>query len=644
MLKLLRQSWLVIFLLPLAASICLFYYSYQRSQIIEQADKETEIFIVTAEATRLYVKEVLRPKMYKIFSDERFIPEAMSTSHVGREIMKRIGKYFPYMEYKRAALNPRNPINKADILEIKIIDEFKHSNVKEITKLLDRKGTIYFGRFRPIYAEKSCLKCHGDPRKAPRELIKIYGNTGGYYYKPGQIVAIDAVYIPIGPALVTLKKQVLSSFLFGVGLLIFLVFSVRLLLQYEFLPSLRKLSVYLSSIIHTEKFKNLSVDDNVERITSSLEDLALEVKRIHTELQKSEQKYRSLFESSQDAILMWNRENKLVDINPAGLKFFGFISKEEALGIETIEQLFWDHQDAIAFISKLVEKSQIKDWETIVVNREGKRFQVLVTASKAIEVNGLTLYVGLFRDITEKKLIEKHIITTEKLAAVGQLAAGLAHEINNSLSVIKCYANLLAKTNSKDEQALKDLETIKKHVKMCQDILQNLLNFSRPTEYKKVKANINDIIKEVAELFATRLQKRKINLYLDLSPELPALWVDWDKIKQVFMNMLLNALQAIEQKGEIKVSTHFDKVKNRVIIKISDTGCGIPETIIDKIFDPFFTTKAPGEGTGLGLSVSYGIVKDHGGQIFVESRPGEGTIFTIILPVETNDERNHPYS
>ncbi len=634
MVSILRQSWLILFLLPLFLSTCLFYYSYHREKIIERANKETEIFIATAEATRSYVKEVLRPKMYKIFHDERFIPEAMSTSHIGREIMRRIGKNFPYMEYKRAALNPRNPINRADDLEKNVIEEVKALKEKEVTRLLNRKGTLYFARFKAIYAEKSCLKCHGRPEDAPKDLLKLYGKSGGFNYRPGDIVAVDAVYIPVGPAISNLKKQVISTFLIGLIVLIFIVFSLRLLIHYEFLPHLRKLSFYLRSIIPGREAEGPSPeDDNIEKMAASLEDLAIEVKRIHTELKKSEQKYRSLFESSQDAILMWNQERKLVDINPSSLKLFGFLDKSEALQIETIEQLFWDHQEALELLEKLEREGQIKEFETTVVDRGGNRYQILITASKAIDLGGLVLYEGIFRDITEKKLMEKHIITTEKLAAVGQLAAGLAHEINNSLSVIKCYANLLTKVNNLDEQAQKDLEIIKKHVKLSQDILQNLLNFSRPAEYKKAYVNVNEIIEEVVSVFASRFKKRSISLVLDLSPEAPALFLDRDKIKQVFMNMILNAVQAIERDGLIEIKTIFNKARQEVVIKIRDTGSGIPETIIDKIFDPFFTTKAPGEGTGLGLSVSYGIVKDHDGKIFVESKVGEGTTFTIVFPV-----------
>ncbi len=634
MVSILRQSWLILFLLPLFLSTCLFYYSYHREKIIERANKETEIFIATAEATRSYVKEVLRPKMYKIFHDERFIPEAMSTSHIGREIMRRIGKNFPYMEYKRAALNPRNPINRADDLEKNVIEEVKALKEKEVTRLLNRKGTLYFARFKAIYAENSCLKCHGRPEDAPKDLLKLYGKSGGFNYRPGDIVAVDAVYIPVGPAISNLKKQVVSTFLIGLIVLIFIVFSLRLLIHYEFLPHLRKLSFYLRSIIPGREAESPSPEeDNIEKMAASLEDLAIEVKRIHTELKKSEQKYRSLFESSQDAILMWNQERKLVDINPSGLKLFGFLDKSEALQIETIEQLFWDHQEALELLEKLEREGQIKEFETTVVDRGGNRYQILITASKAIDLGGLVLYEGIFRDITEKKLMEKHIITTEKLAAVGQLAAGLAHEINNSLSVIKCYANLLTKVNNLDEQAQKDLEIIKKHVKLSQDILQNLLNFSRPAEYKKAYVNVNEIIEEVVSVFASRFKKRSISLVLDLSPEAPALFLDRDKIKQVFMNMILNAVQAIERDGLIEIKTIFNKARQEVVIKIRDTGSGIPETIIDKIFDPFFTTKAPGEGTGLGLSVSYGIVKDHDGKIFVESKVGEGTTFTIVFPV-----------
>ncbi len=598
--------------------------------------------MATVKASRSYVKEVLRPKMYRLFKGKRFIPEAMSTSHVGRRIMERIKKRFPYMEYKRASINPRNPIDLADPLEKDIIKSFKLSN-KEKVQLITRKNSLYLSRFIPIYAEKSCLKCHGKPEDAPKELIKIYGDKRGFYYKPGEIVAIDAVYIPVGKSLKDLRQEVISFFIAAFIAISFIFFCIHIMLQYEFLPYFTRLGIYLKSIISDKDNSIFYKKENVKEISSSLEDLALEVKRVHNELQKSEQKYRSLFESSQDAILMWNKERKIMDINPAALRFFCLTDKKEALCIETIEQFFWDHRDGVTFLAKLEKEGKVKDFETTVVNSKGDRYQVLITASKAIDIEGFMLFEGIFRDITEKKLIQRHILTTEKLAVVGQLAAGLAHEVNNSLSVIRCYANLIARGNSLPEQSLKDVEIIKKHVKMCQKILMDLLNFSRSSVYKKKYNDLNQLIREVAEVFSPRLHKQKITLTLELAENLPLLFFDKEKIKQVLMNIILNAIQAVKNNGRIIIGTFFDCEKQQTIIKIIDNGCGIPKSIEDKIFDPFFTTKGPGEGTGLGLSVSYKIIKDHGGKIFVESKENKETIFTIVLPMEKNNERDHSH-
>jgi signal transduction histidine kinase len=240
------------------------------------------------------------------------------------------------------------------------------------------------------------------------------------------------------------------------------------------------------------------------------------------------------------------------------------------------------------------------------------------------------------KDVTLQKQVEHRMQQAEKLVALGQLAAGVAHEINNPLGIILCYIDLLKDDLSQAPEKIKDLDIIEKHVKSCQRIVQDLLSFSRNQQTSRILGLINSAIDQVVSMVASQLAKQGISLTLDLDPDIPLFAMDTEKMKQVFMNLIMNAAQAMdetEKNKEIRIQSRFLEDQEQVEIIVRDNGPGIAAEIQDKIFEPFFSTKGLREGTGLGLSLSYGIVHDHGGEIFVHSAPGQGTVFTIILPL-----------
>jgi two-component system, NtrC family, sensor kinase len=238
------------------------------------------------------------------------------------------------------------------------------------------------------------------------------------------------------------------------------------------------------------------------------------------------------------------------------------------------------------------------------------------------------------KDITAEKRVEQRIQHAEKLASLGQLAGGIAHEINNPLGVILCYADLLKGQLAGSSQVLKDVTTIEKHAINCQRIVADLLEFARSQETARQFTDLNPTIAEVVRMVEHQFRRQHCDLKLDLEPGLPLVKIDANKMKQVYLNLVMNARQAMSGRGLIRITTRHLPEAGKVQIIFADNGAGIAPEIIDRIFDPFFSTKKTGEGTGLGLSVSYGIVKDHGGDIQVESEPGQGTRFTIELPVE----------
>lgn len=226
--------------------------------------------------------------------------------------------------------------------------------------------------------------------------------------------------------------------------------------------------------------------------------------------------------------------------------------------------------------------------------------------------------------------VEEKLRHSEKLAAVGRFASGIAHEINNPIANINGIARLMLKNS--DAAQKEDLETIINNAGRCAKITRDLLTYSRQSPPIKEKASISAVVDEAVSGIAQHMNSKKIKIIKNIPDTLPDLNIDMLQIGQVVGNLLLNAVQAIDKNGEINI-TAARVGSNSVDITISDNGCGIDDEIKDRIFDPFFTTKAVNEGTGLGLAISYGIVQNHGGEIFVESQKGHGSKFMVRLPI-----------
>jgi PAS domain S-box-containing protein len=638
-------------LLPLCATVSILIYYYLKDIVTADIYRETEIFIGTADATRTYVKEVLRPKVVELIPADSFFPHAMSTTFVGREIMDRLRDKFPEFKYKRAAINPMNPINMADDFELSMLKWFEnHRDQREWHGLIRKNNRSYYTRLRSIYAESECLKCHGKPEDATMEMKAIYGIDGGYNYHVGDVVAADTVYIPVDVSFVRIKEAAWTVFLIAVPSLLALIGLFYLLFNRTVTSEMKRLLSRFQSISddspHIPSAKDIipQADDEFERLREAFENVASNLKQAHDELKTSESNYRLLFEASQDAILILDDKTRLININEAGLKLFGFKNRAEALSIETFYQLFWDTRDAKSVFNTVQKIGFAQGHEVDMVDRMGKKLVIWLSAtSRRDENNNFSGIDAMLRDVTEQRRIEKHLAQTEKLASIGQLASGVAHEINNPLGVIQCYSNLIAKSQPPGKQVRKDIEVIRKHTEQCKSVITALLNFARISEPQKTEMDIQTCVEDVLTVIEPQIKAEGISVRLYFPSNLPHLIIDGGKIKQVLMNLLLNALQAMPYKGDIYIRATVKEGKNLLAIQIADTGQGIAHKHIHRIFDPFFTTKDSGKGTGLGLSVSYGIVKQHGGEIEVESIPGEGSTFTVLLPLENSTaDRRQP--
>jgi two-component system NtrC family sensor kinase len=224
-------------------------------------------------------------------------------------------------------------------------------------------------------------------------------------------------------------------------------------------------------------------------------------------------------------------------------------------------------------------------------------------------------------------------LRSEKLASIGRLAAGIAHEINNPLTSVLTFSSLLLRRTEKEEQKEK-LDIIVKETTRCREIVRDLLNFARHGEPKKEKCSINQVIESALSLTKNQLKVSEMRIAVQKElGELPLLQLDPNQMLEVIVNIIINALDAMAEGGELGIKTGLTEDAKAVEIKISDTGYGISKENLEKVFDPFFTTKEVGKGTGLGLAVTYGIIDGHNGTIDVESEVGKGTTFVIRLPL-----------
>lgn len=265
---------------------------------------------------------------------------------------------------------------------------------------------------------------------------------------------------------------------------------------------------------------------------------------------------------------------------------------------------------------------------------DGRSF--VINVYPLAQTHGRNRSVVYLRETTREKRMFDQMRQQEKLASVGRLAAGLAHEINNPLGVIMCYAELL-QTQVGDSQARHDLDIILRHTLQAQRVVRDLLDFARPKDTRCEACDINDVLSDIVEIFMPKARKSGVNVSLDLEPDLPRVYADRDSLGQVFSNLLLNALDAVpERTGTIAISTCGKGYG--VTVTIRDNGPGIPEAHRDRIFDPFYTTKETGRGTGLGLAVVYGIMRDLNGNIDVST--DDGATFILHFPAD-GDPRDH---
>jgi two-component system, NtrC family, sensor kinase len=387
--------------------------------------------------------------------------------------------------------------------------------------------------------------------------------------------------------------------------------------------------------IHQQVLKDkLSLQSAHEELLLLSQNLESMVAERTESLAVSEQKYRRIFEVSRDMILVSKLNGLILDMNPAGYQMLGYNNSNKDLKHKSFEDFFSDQSDWLTIINTIKKEGFIANYEVNLLGVDDRNRLSLISGSLdrgPVDKDNTVHF--LIKDIEQRRFIESQMAQTDKLASIGQLSAGIAHEINNPLGIILGYAQMLMRDEEAKTGRYADLKTIEKHVKNCMSVVEDLLNFARTSKTEKEAIKIHEIIDEALNFIRHHSELYHITIEKDYDKNVPPIMLDEKKMKQVFMNLIMNAKHAVGKSGTIKLSTHYNSLTKQLAVKIADTGYGIEKKNLSRIFDPFFTTKPTGEGTGLGLSVSYGIVKNHGGEILVESAPGKGSTFTVVLTV-----------
>lgn len=372
-------------------------------------------------------------------------------------------------------------------------------------------------------------------------------------------------------------------------------------------------------------------------MTSWSSTLTQEVERKTRDFKKSEQRYKSLVEDAEDIIFTVDCDGCFLSINNNGAKFFNK-TPEDIIGRNMSEIFLWPGGEAMLMAVKGVFESKKGEQITHPVKIAEQEYWLNTNFRRLQDEDGnIYAVLGISRNITDRKKIEESSYHTEKLASMGTLAAGVAHEINNPLGIILGFSDLLLEKAKPDSEEADILKTIAKHGLRAKRVVENLLSFARYTECKEELLDINKGIESVIGVVGNTLLMKKISLKQNLHEDLPRIKGCSEELQQVFFNIINNAIAAMNGGGTLSIATRSLNNNELVEIRFADTGHGIRKEHRSRIFDPLFTTKKVGEGTGLGLSVSYGILTKHGGTIDFESKTKDesedtGTTFIITLP------------
>lgn len=494
-------------------------------------------------------------------------------------------------------------------------------------------GHRVLGMINPIYNEFDCYSasCHVHPQEQ-----KVLG-----------VLDIDVSLTDVDRVIISSKKKMS---LFAVVAILAISLTIGLFIQ-------RFVSRPVKHLLRgTERVAagdlstplEISATNEIGILASSFDQMTQRLQGSEQEIKASEEKYRSLFDNDPNPIFVFDRSTfQIIDANIRATEKYGY-SKEELLQMsfrdlgdpEDAEKIRASVVEACIFLPKVRHRK-----------KDGSRMHVDIHSCPRVHL-GEDVIIANIADISDSIQAEAQLIQASKMATLGEMSAGVAHELNQPLNAIRIGSDLIKKMVDRGERLEPDLagkvsREISAQVERAANIINHLREFGRKSESDELeKVNINKPIRDVFTVLGQQLKLRQIKVNLDLDENLPPVYGVNNRLEQVFINLVMNARDAIEEmleksyekerEGLLTIRTYQEK--GRVVAVVRDNGIGMPERVKEKVFEPFFTTKDLGRGTGLGLSISYGIIKDYEGTIEVESMPGSGTIFKISLPGLATEE------
>jgi len=356
----------------------------------------------------------------------------------------------------------------------------------------------------------------------------------------------------------------------------------------------------------------------------------LEVKQL---IEGIKNNFQAIFDCIEDGITVINREYEIIRVNKAILNIFGKRDFSEILGRKCFNEYYQRNAICDNCPAEKTFEEGMPSQRTKIGREIGKRKTILNESTFPIkgEDNNVIQVIEYIKDITDVVELEDQLLYSERLAGVGKLAAGIAHEIRNPLSNIKAAAQLCLKKYELDKKIRKHLKIILKSSEKVNKVTRDLLNLAKPRDVSFKIGSADKVINSTCDLVNARCLKQHVRLTKRLQRGLPKIFLDEKLLEETFLNFVLNALDAMPKGGRLTITAYYDHDAEEILISFVDSGCGISEDNLNRIFDPFFTTKR--EGTGLGLSLALQIIELHKGKIHIESKPDYGTEVTVRLPV-----------
>ncbi len=559
-------------------------------------------------AIREYVGESVRPFAESHVGENEFYPEVMSTSYAARSIFEKVRKEFPDYIIKFSSDDPRNPANQATDDELKMIEFFNaNPDIKKWSGRVKMNGKDYMAHFSARRARESCLRCHGDPKDAPASLIADYGDVAGFSRPVGEVIALDTIAIPAD------KNK--TAIFYG---------TIK-----ESITLISGLCIFMGTFY-------------------------LILCRLHKRLQDSDNKYRTLFEKTADAVLII-QGNKFVDCNQAAVEMLAGTSKEHLFQTHPSELSPKQQPDGKSSFDKANEIMAIaREHGSYRFEWDHKRFtgeifpvEVVLTS---VSLKGEEFLHCVWRDITDRKKAEAALKEAKEQAgeanqAKSQFLANMSHEIRTPMNSIIGFGDLLADENLNDQQ-LEYLNIIKDSAGNLLKLINDILDFSKieadRLEIDIIECSLEKVLRFIDSMMKQLAEEKSLEFRIIEHGELPEkIRTDPGRLRQCLINLINNALKFTEN-GYVYVNVYLENRDSQTCIRfdIEDTGIGIPPDKQEAIFTAF--TQADGShtrqygGTGLGLAITKQLIELLGGELTLSSRPGSGSVFSMIIPTHTD--------